>query len=66
MLTPELAGLLAGMTLADIARECPSKLDHVINGRGEACAPSALPKLVEKQTRRRGVLICYVVEPYVT
>jgi hypothetical protein len=66
MLTPEPAGLLARMTLANIAREYPSKLDHVSNGRGDGRTLSALPKLAEKQTRRRGVLICYVVEPHVT
>jgi hypothetical protein len=44
-LTPELGGRFARMALANIAREFPAKLDHVINGPEDIRAPSALHPL---------------------
>ena len=42
LLTPELASRFAQMALVNIAREYPSKLDHVINGPGDVRIPSEL------------------------
>ena len=44
-LTPELAARFARLALANIAREYPSKLDHVINGPEDCATPRALHPL---------------------
>ncbi len=42
LLTPDLAGRFATMAIANIGREYPSKLDHVLNGPGDVRVPSVL------------------------
>src|ERR1019366_9574157 len=42
LLTPELGSQFARMALANIVREYPAKLDHVINGPDDVRAPSIL------------------------
>ena len=43
-LTAELANLLATIALGHVGREYPNKLDHVLDGPGDALGPRALGK----------------------
>ena len=42
MLDDHLAARMAGIALGHVTREYPHKLDHVLNGDGDALTPRAL------------------------